>query len=66
MDRADITTHGFRSVFRDWAAESGHPRELAGAALAHVVGNKVEAAYLRTTLFERRREMMEEWRKACG
>jgi integrase len=55
MGRTDITTHGFRSVFRDWAAETGVAREVAEAALAHAVDNKVEAAYLRTTLFEKRR-----------
>jgi integrase len=65
MGRSDITTHGFRSVFRDWAAEAGVSREVAEAALAHVVDNKVEAAYLRTTLFERRRKVMEEWATAC-
>ena len=54
--------HGFRSSFRDWAAEkTDHPREVVEAALAHVVQNKVEAAYLRTDLFERRRRLMEEW-----
>jgi len=66
MGREGVTTHGFRSVFRDWAAEAGRPRELAEAALAHVVGNKVEAAYLRTTLFERRRALMDDWARACG
>ncbi len=65
MGRDDVTTHGFRSVFRDWAAEHGYPRELAEAALAHAVGNKVEAAYLRTTLLDRRREMMDAWAKTC-
>ncbi len=54
--------HGFRSSFREWAAErTAHPREVVEAALAHVVQNKVEAAYLRTDLFERRRRLMEEW-----
>jgi len=54
--------HGFRSSFRDWAAErTDHPREVIEAALAHVVQNKVEAAYLRTDLFERRRKLMEDW-----
>ena len=48
--------HGFRSSFRDWAAEeTDHPREVAEAALAHKVRNQVEAAYRRTDLFERRR-----------
>ena len=54
--------HGFRSSFRDWAAEeTDHPREVVEAALAHVVGNKVEAAYRRTDLFERRRRLMDDW-----
>ena len=53
--------HGFRSSFRDWAAEmTDHPREVIEAALAHVVRNKVEAAYRRTDLFERRR-LMDDW-----
>ena len=54
--------HGFRSSFRDWAAEkTDHPREVVEAALAHVVKNKVEAAYMRTDLFERRRRLMADW-----
>lgn len=54
--------HGFRSSFRDWAAEAtDHPREVAEAALAHVVRNKVEATYRRTDLFERRRRLMVDW-----
>ena len=54
--------HGFRSSFRDWAAEeTDHPREVVEAALAHVVRNKVEAAYRRTDLFERRRRLMTDW-----
>ena len=54
--------HGFRSSFRDWAAEeTDHPREVVVEALAHVVKNKVEAAYRRTDLFERRRVLMEDW-----
>ena len=54
--------HGFRSSFRDWAAEcSDAPRELCELALAHVNPDRVEAAYRRTDLFERRRELMEEW-----
>ena len=54
--------HGFRSSFRDWAAEeTDHPREVAEAALAHVVRNQVEAAYRRTDLFERRRRFMADW-----
>ena len=54
--------HGFRSSFRDWAAEeTNHPREVVEAALAHVVGNQTEAAYARSDLFERRRRLMYEW-----
>ena len=54
--------HGFRSSFRDWAAErTDHPREVIEAALAHVVSNKVEAAYARSDLFERRRRLMNDW-----
>ena len=54
--------HGFRSTFRDWAAErTNHPREVVEAALAHMVHNKVEAAYARSDLFERRRRLMDEW-----
>ena len=54
--------HGFRSSFRDWAAEeTNHPREVIEAALAHVVRNRVEAAYARSDLFERRRLLMDDW-----
>ena len=54
--------HGFRSSFRDWAAEeTDHPREVIEAALAHAVGNKVEAAYARSDLFARRRRLMDDW-----
>ena len=58
---ADFTTmHGFRASFRNWAAEAGQPRELAEAALAHVVGG-VEGAYFRSDLFEKRRTLMDSW-----
>ena len=54
--------HGFRSSFRDWTAEeTDHPPEVAEAALAHKVRNRVEAAYRRTDLFERRRRLMNDW-----
>ena len=54
--------HGFRSSFRDWAAEeTDHPREVVEAALAHKVRNPVEAAYRRSDLFERRRRLMDDW-----
>lgn len=55
------TAHGFRSSFRDWASENGYPRDCAERALAHVVANKVEAAYHRTDLLEQRRPMMHAW-----
>ena len=56
----DGTVHGFRSSFRDWAAETGQPREIAEAALAHAVGG-VEGAYFRSDLFEQRRQLMQTW-----
>jgi integrase len=60
--KVDATVHGFRSAFRDWAAEqSSAPREVAEAALAHVLENKVEAAYRRSDLFEKRRRLMQDW-----
>jgi integrase len=56
IDRGDLTNHGFRSSFRDWAAERPNfPREVAEMALAHTVGDKVEAAYRRGDLFQKRR-----------
>ena len=59
--------HGFRSSFRDWAAEeTDHPREVVEAALAHVVRNPVEAAYARSDLFERRRRLMDDWAAYLG
>ena len=58
----EAVPHGFRSTFRDWAAEeTDHPREVIEAALAHVVRNRVEAAYARSDLFERRRTLMDDW-----
>jgi integrase len=60
----DVTVHGFRSTFRDWAAErTNSPNEVVEMALAHAVGNKVEAAYRRGDLFEKRRRLMEEWQR---
>ena len=62
MGRADLTAHGFRSSFRDWAAErTNFPSEVVEMALAHVVGNKVEAAYRRGDLFDKRRRLMGAW-----
>lgn len=58
----DAVPHGFRSTFRDWAAEcTDYPAEVAEMALAHAVGDKVEAAYRRGDLFEKRRQMMDDW-----
>ena len=66
MGRGDSTVHGFRSSFRDWAAErTNFPSEVAEMALAHAVGDKVEAAYRRGDLFERRRRMMAAWATFC-
>lgn len=62
MKRDDVTAHGFRSTFRDWVAEqTDHPREVAETALAHAVGDEVERAYRRTTFFDKRRLLMEDW-----
>ena len=67
MERADITAHGFRSTFRDWAAErTAFPSEVAEMALAHSVGDKVEAAYRRGDLFEKRRQLMDAWATFCN
>jgi len=64
MNRSDITAHGFRSTFRDWCSErTNYPRDVAEMALAHAIGDKVEAAYRRGDLFEKRRRMMREWGK---
>jgi integrase len=59
--------HGFRSTFRDWASErTNYPRDAAEMALAHTIGDKVEAAYRRGDLFEKRRRMMSDWAAFCG
>ena len=62
MDRTDITVHGVRSTFRDWAGETtAHPREVIEAALAHQIKDKAEAAYARGDLFTKRRKLMQDW-----
>ncbi len=67
MARGDLTVHGFRSTFRDWAAErTNFPREVARMALAHTVGDKVEAAYRRGDLSRKRRQLMEAWARFCA
>jgi integrase len=61
-----FTVHGFRSAFRDWVAEqTSFPGEVAEAALAHAISNKVEAAYRRTDFLEKRRKLMEAWEAYC-
>lgn len=66
MGRGDLTAHGFRSSFRDWAGDATNfPREVIEAALAHSVGNKVEAAYRRGDALEKRRALMEAWATYC-
>jgi len=66
MGHGDVTVHGFRSTFRDWAAErTAYPRDVAEMALAHAIGNKVEAAYRRGDLFEKRQRMMRDWASFC-
>jgi integrase len=67
MGCGDLTAHGFRSTFRDWTAEATtFPRELAEAALAHVNGDKTEAAYARSDLLAKRASLMEAWAAHCG
>jgi integrase len=67
MGQGDVTVHGFRSAFRDWAAErTNFPSEVAEMALAHTVGDKVEAAYRRGDLFEKRRLLANDWAKFCA
>jgi integrase len=62
-----VTVHGFRSTFRDWAAErTSFPSEIAEMALAHTVGDKVEAAYRRTDMFEKRRKLAQAWADYCS
>ena len=65
--KVNAVPHGFRSTFRDWASErTSYPGNVAEMALAHAIGNKVEAAYRRGDLFDRRREMMADWASFCS
>lgn len=65
--KVDATVHGFRSTFRDWAAEcTGFAHEVCEMALAHAIGNKAEAAYRRGDLFEKRRRLMSDWATYCS
>jgi integrase len=64
--KVDVTVHGFRSAFRDWAGErTSFPREIAEAALAHLVGDAVERAYRRGDALEKRRQLMDDWARFC-
>ena len=66
MGRGDLTAHGFRSTFSDWCAEQANfPSEVREMALAHTVSDKVEAAYRRGDLFEKRRQLAEAWGRFC-
>lgn len=65
--KVDAVPHGFRSTFKDWASErTSYPREVVEMALAHAIGDKVEAAYRRGDLFAKRRRLMADWAKFCG
>jgi integrase len=67
MGQDGLTVHGFRSCFRDWCAEAtDYPREVAEQALAHVLSDKVEAAYRRGDMLAKRRHLMEEWAAFCA
>ena len=66
MGRSDLTTHGFRSTFKDWAAETtDHAPEVTEMALAHTIESEVEAAYRRGDLFKKRIALMNDWAKFC-
>jgi integrase len=66
MNMDDVTVHGFRSAFRDWAGnETDFARELTEAALAHVIGDQAEQAYRRGDALEKRRALMEGWGRWC-
>jgi integrase len=65
--RADVTVHGFRSTFRDWALEqTAYPSEMCELALAHVTASKTELAYRRADMVAKRRALMQEWSEYCG
>jgi integrase len=65
--RGDLTVHGFRSTFKDWAHEcTNFPREVIEMAMAHVIDSKVEAAYRRGELFRKRQQLMEAWAQYCS
>jgi integrase len=66
MNHTDVTAHGFRSTFRDWASEcTNFATEVVEMALAHAIGDKTEAAYRRGELLEKRRQLMNAWAGFC-
>jgi integrase len=66
MGRGALTVHGFRATFKTWASErTSFQNEIVEAALAHVIGGKVEQAYRRGDLFEKRRRLMQQWATFC-
>jgi integrase len=66
MGRRDVTVHGFRSTFRDWAAETtAYPNRVIEMALAHAIGDKVEASCRRGDLFTKRARLMADWARHC-
>jgi hypothetical protein len=67
MRLGDLTAHGFRATFKTWATErTNFPREVVEAALAHVAGDKLEAAYQRGDIFDKRLRLMTAWSEYCG
>jgi len=65
--KGKITAHGFRSAFRDWAAEqTNFPREIAEASLAHTIGDATERAYQRSDFIAKRRQIMDAWARYCA
>jgi hypothetical protein len=67
LGREDVTVHGFRSTFKDWVSErTNYPNHVSEAALWHVVADKVEAAYRRGDLFEKRWRLMADWARFCS
>jgi integrase len=67
MNLGPVTAHGFRASFKTWATErTSFPREVIEAALAHVTGGKIEAAYQRGDVFDKRRKLMEAWAAYCN
>ena len=67
MGLDDLTVHGFRATFKTWASErTSFQNEIVEAALAHIIGDKVEQAYRRGDMFEKRRRLMQAWSDYCG